>query len=555
MRTAVCRSVMTDTPPEDDTVDELQHEHMPTMSLEPVLLVPPKEVPSTWTMLLKARCIPQFWHLGGRFGGRVRGVEGDTRRGIPVPVEIARRIREGGDEQMKSIVDFVALHNIEIRNMKPLPSKRVPRRQQGRDGTVHPERRRAFTLPTAEESVSLLTSAADQVPFSFAELFAGIGGFRRGLEALGGKCVFSSEIDADCIQCYSRNFGETPSGDICHIAAADIPDHDMLVGGFPCQPFSREGLQPGFADKKGDGMLFLEIVRILREKHPKAFLLENVPGLLACDEGKTFAAIKEALEVDGCYAVKAETINSRCLTAQSRNRVYFVGIRKQRKRSRAMNEEQHVLQNDSEEEFNFPFIPDLALCFSDIVETDEEMRVGSSGLASAENYTLTDTQFDKLRKSHLWNSCGPNGRMAWGGKLIETLISNYGHCISNGSSVVVPRPWPHNPRRLTARECSRLMGFPDLLYDLGVPAKTPDSNDYPAGNVWFKAHYRMLGNAVCPPIICAIGGAILQHCHCSTSQNDWEAKSLTTAIFLAFGALSPAKRIAALDRLKRNPNL
>ena len=511
-----------------------RHEHMPVCDFEPVLMVPPRQVPEVWKMLSDARCVVQFWQIGGRFGGRIRDVEGDARRGIPLPPTTSLNILEPNAcsqtlrEPCQFIFDAIQAGLMEIRYLQPVPSKRVPRVEKRGDGTVHPERKRGPVLLHRNQL---------RIAFTFVELFAGVGGFRQGLEPLGGKCVFSSEIDINCVDSYERNYKATPAGDICKVSSSSIPDHDLLVGGFPCQPFSREGLQPGFDCKSGDGLLFEQIVRILNDKYPKAFFLENVPGLLSCDEGRTFEVICNSLTLNGRYKVTAELINARCLTAQYRKRLFIVGIR---------------AGTGGSPPFRFPYVPDLGLRFVDVQETDEAINTDN---ATAEDYTLSDSQFEKLQQSKLWCDQGPNGRMAWEGKQCETLISNYGQCIANGSSMVVPRRWPHNPRRFTARECARLMGFPDS-FDLGK-VKAPNhaigelekaSDYYPPANVWFKSHYRMLGNAVCPPLICAIGGALIQQCPEIEKDGDtnWEGVGVSTAILLALRAVEPNRRQAVL---------
>ena len=157
----------------------------------------------------------------------------------------------------------------------------------------------------------------------FVELFAGVGGFRLGLEALGHKCVFASEIDKYACYTYEANFREKPAGDITKIDAKDIPDHDILTGGFPCQAFSIAGNRKGFDDTRGT--LFFDIARILKEKQPKYLLLENVPGLLSHDSGKTFATIISTLEGLG-YGVDFRILNSKNFgVPQNRRRVFIVG--------------------------------------------------------------------------------------------------------------------------------------------------------------------------------------------------------------------------------------
>lgn len=161
--------------------------------------------------------------------------------------------------------------------------------------------------------------------FKFIDLFAGIGGIRLGFESVGGECVFSSEFDEDACKTYEANFGEHPSGDITKIDAKDIPDFDVLLGGFPCQAFSIIGKKEGFANETC-GTLFFDIERILREKKPKAFMLENVRNLTAHDGGNTFRVITEHLEALG-YHVYAKVLNALDYgVPQKRERIIIVGF-------------------------------------------------------------------------------------------------------------------------------------------------------------------------------------------------------------------------------------
>lgn len=162
--------------------------------------------------------------------------------------------------------------------------------------------------------------------FTFIDLFAGIGGIRLGFEAAGGKCVFSSEFDKDACTTYEANFGEYPSGDITKIDAKDIPNFDILLAGFPCQAFSIIGKKEGFANETC-GTLFFDIERILREKQPIAFMLENVRNLVAHDNGKTFRIIKDHLQKLG-YIVYAKVLNALDYgVPQKRERIIIVGFR------------------------------------------------------------------------------------------------------------------------------------------------------------------------------------------------------------------------------------
>jgi len=161
--------------------------------------------------------------------------------------------------------------------------------------------------------------------FRFIDLFAGIGGIRLGFESVGGHCVFSSEFDEDACTTYEANFGEHPSGDITKIEARDIPDFDILLGGFPCQAFSIIGKKEGFANETC-GTLFFDIERILKEKRPPAFMLENVRNLTAHDNGNTFRTIKKLLEALG-YHVYAKVLNALDYgVPQKRERIFIVGF-------------------------------------------------------------------------------------------------------------------------------------------------------------------------------------------------------------------------------------
>lgn len=172
----------------------------------------------------------------------------------------------------------------------------------------------------------------------FIDLFCGIGGFRLALESLGLECVFSSEIDKFARQTYKANFGTEPHGDITKISSDEIPNHDILCAGFPCQAFSIAGKRRGFDDTRGT--LFFEVARIIKDKQPKAFILENVPGLVSHDSGKTFQTIidtlattingqKSFLETDNLgYHVYFGYLNSKDFgVAQNRKRIFIVGFK------------------------------------------------------------------------------------------------------------------------------------------------------------------------------------------------------------------------------------
>ncbi len=173
--------------------------------------------------------------------------------------------------------------------------------------------------------------------FTFIDLFAGIGGMRLGFEAVGGRCVFTSEWDAYSNKTYRANFPDDEhaiAGDITKIGGDEIPDHDVLVGGFPCQPFSIAGVskknalgRPHGFECKTQGTLFFDVARIIARKRPRAFLLENVKNLLSHDKGNTFAVIRDVLENELGYSVHAKVLDGRCFVPQHRERILIVGFR------------------------------------------------------------------------------------------------------------------------------------------------------------------------------------------------------------------------------------
>jgi DNA (cytosine-5)-methyltransferase 1 len=217
----------------------------------------------------------------------------------------------------------------------------------------------------------------------------------------------------------------------------DSPSLDLLVGGFPCQPFSALGQQPGLNCPKA-GNLFLEIVRVLRVSKPKAFLLENVPGLVGMHE--TFKTIVTALEDVG-YDVTSEVCSARGLTVTGRKRLFLVGLRR----------EENTADAEKYHKFEFPFVPDLGLMLRDVLDYDclpsEELDV----------LRLSDDTFGQLLSNKRWRP----SRLAWPNTKGDTLTSHYGNSVGRGESQLVPCGAPHPPRRLSVREMARMMGFPN----------------------------------------------------------------------------------------------
>ena len=307
-------------------------------------------------------------------------------------------------------------------------------------------------------------------PFRFIDLFAGIGGFRLAFEALGGECVFSSEWDKYAAATYCANFGEMPFGDITlDETQARIPDHDVLCAGFPCQPFSIAGVSKnlslgrdhGFAHPT-QGTLFFEVAQVLRNHRPSMFILENVKNLVGHDHGNTFRLIMETLEQDLGYHVAWKIVDAAALVPQHRERVYLVGFRDPTR-------------------FAFPDLPQSGPKLRTILESSVDPR-----------YTLSDRLWAYLQEYAKKHRAAGNG---FGYGLAEldgtsrTLSARY---YKDGSEILVPQR-AKNPRRLTPRECARLMGFPDD-YQIVV-------SDTQA--------YRQFGNSVAVPVVAAIGDRML----------------------------------------------
>ncbi len=306
----------------------------------------------------------------------------------------------------------------------------------------------------------------------FIDLFAGIGGIRMGFERAGAKCVWSNDYNKNCEITYNENFGpgEMVVKDIREIESAVIPDFDILVGGFPCQPFSIAGVSKknalgkphGFEDKT-QGTLFHEIVRILKERKPDAYFLENVKNLENHDKGRTFTVIQESLEELG-YSFYHQTINAKSLVPQNRERIFMVGFR-----DRRIN-------------FKFPPIPELNPKIADILEKDVP-----------DKYTLTNHMWEYLQRYAEKHRAKGNG---FGFGLVDfngcarTLSARY---YKDGSEILIPQE-SRNPRRLTPRECARLQGFPDSF-------KIPVSD---------TQAYKQFGNSVAVPVIEILANAVVK---------------------------------------------
>lgn len=317
--------------------------------------------------------------------------------------------------------------------------------------------------------------------FRFIDLFAGIGGLRIGFEQAGGTCVFTSEWNKFANLTYAANFPNDDhdiEGDITKIDASAIPEHDVLLAGFPCQPFSIAGVSKknalgrahGFADET-QGTLFFDVVRILRYHKPRAFLLENVKNLVSHDKGNTFRVIMHALDELGYY-VDHKVIDARNWVPQHRERIFLAGFRK-----------------------------DTGIRFTlDAVDIPDGARPKLADILEAEvadKYTLTDHLWQYLQNYAAKHKAAGNGfgfGLCGPYDVARTLSARY---YKDGSEILIDQGQNRNPRRLTPRECARLMGF-----------DRPGSNDPWKIPVSDTQAYKQFGNAVAAPVAIAVAAAM-----------------------------------------------
>jgi len=308
--------------------------------------------------------------------------------------------------------------------------------------------------------------------FTFIDLFAGMGGFRLAMQKHGGKCIFSSEWNTYAQKTYFSNFGEIPFGDITLEGTKKlIPDgFDVLCAGFPCQPFSIAGVSKknslgranGFLDKT-QGTLFFDVADIINRKKPKAIYLENVKNLFSHDKGRTYKVILETLENLG-YNVHAKILDGQGYVPQHRERIMIVGFRKD------------IFHG--QELFSFPEPPENKRCISEILEKNVDQK-----------YTLSDKLWSYLQnyaQKHKEKGNGFGFGIADPNGISRTLSARY---YKDGSEILIAQGKGQNPRRLTPRECARLMGYEDRYIIECV-------SDVQA--------YRQCGNSVVVPLITAV---------------------------------------------------
>ena len=331
--------------------------------------------------------------------------------------------------------------------------------------------------------------------FTFVDLFAGIGGCRMGFERAGGECVFTSEWDDYARQTYKANFRVDEDhpfvGDITEVDASVIPDHDVLVGGFPCQPFSLAGVSKrtslgrphGFQDPT-QGTLFFDVARIIEKKRPKAFVLENVRNLISHDGGNTFRVIRHGWKRNWATSFTLRVIDASAVVPQGRRRIFIVGFDK----------DEYV----DGTRFNFDGL-DLGAAFPRLSSVLHRAGVARSKSltqtlfgAAAAKYTLSDGLWTYLQNYKTKHNAAGNGfgfGLVGPDDVARTLSARY---YKDGSEILVDQGGSLNPRRLTPRECARIMGFPDIF-------RIPVSD---------SRAYEQFGNSVVVPVVEAVAGQV-----------------------------------------------
>ncbi|WP_319005710.1 DNA (cytosine-5-)-methyltransferase [Pararhizobium sp. BT-229] len=337
-------------------------------------------------------------------------------------------------------------------------------------------------------------ASAQSVPFTFIDLFAGIGGMRLAFDSVGGRCVFTSEWNVHAQKTYADNHRDNRplEGDITKVHTDDIPDHDVLVAGFPCQPFSIAGVSKknslgrkhGFEDET-QGTLFFDVARVIAAKRPAAFLLENVKNLKSHDKGRTFEVILRTLREELGYHVEHAVLDGNGFVPQHRERMVIVGFRDKtsfsfsdlvlpKKGSRKLSEILHP--EDGSETAEAPF---------------------TEGPFATVNpkYILTDGLWRYLQgyaEKHRAKGNGFGFGLVDGDGVARTLSARY---YKDGSEILISRGEGLNPRRLTPRECARLMGYPES-FRITV-------SDTQA--------YKQFGNSVAVPMFSAVAKHMMPH--------------------------------------------
>lgn len=333
--------------------------------------------------------------------------------------------------------------------------------------------------------------------FKFIDLFAGIGGLRRAFENQNGECVWTSEWNKYAVQTYKANFPSKHDivGDITQIDAEDVPNHDVLLAGFPCQPFSLAGVskknslgrEHGFRDAT-QGTLFFDVARILDVKRPKGFLLENVKNLCSHDNGQTFEVIRKTLSEELGYTIHYKVINASSWLPQQRQRIVIIGFREKTSfdwadlRQPVSGPKLESILHSTDEDAEFPYT---------------EPKGGKAVVSP--RYTLTDHLWNYLQnyaKKHAAKGNGFGCSVFGPDDVARTLSARY---YKDGSEILISQGSKRNPRRLTPRECARLMGF-DFAESQRMKIPVSDTQAY-----------KQFGNSVAVPVFMEVARIMMPH--------------------------------------------
>lgn len=356
------------------------------------------------------------------------------------------------------------------------------------------------------EKAPLKQKSINDSEFTFIDLFAGIGGIRLPFQKLNGHCVFTSEWDKFAQKTYLANYGEMPNGDITQISAKDIPDHDVLLGGFPCQAFSQAGLKQGFNDTRGT--MFFEVQRIIAEKKPKAFLLENVKQLQGHDQGRTLKTIIDILQGKHTHEIPSDVpmseearyalseklnywVDYKVLRAgdfgapQNRERIFIIGFNKD-----------EFPDVNFDQLFNWPTPPKTPTRVGDILQVQTELADDFEKY-NKDRFTISD----KLWLGHQKRKEGHKTKGNGFGYSLFNADSEYTNTISaryykDGSEILIDQSHlDKNPRKLTPRECANLQGFPkEFIVDAVSQGQI----------------YKQFGNSVCMKVIDAVASEMIK---------------------------------------------
>lgn len=354
----------------------------------------------------------------------------------------------------------------------------------------------AYVVPALRDINQEGHRSSDPANFTFIDLFAGIGGIRTGFEQAGGRCLFTSEWNPWAQKTYQANFGDAHfiHGDIrpfTEANASGIPNHDVLLAGFPCQPFSIAGVskknalgRPHGFECTTQGTLFFDVAKIIERKRPRAFLLENVKNLRSHDKGNTFRVIMETLRDELGYDVHPMVIDGQSFVPQHRERILLVGFKD--KTSFSWSEFQVPTKK--------PLLSSILHPQDGNEEPEKHYTMGPLAKVN-EKYSLTNKLWAYLQNYADKHKAAGNGfgfGLVTGESVSRTLSARY---YKDGSEILIKQNRGKNPRRLTPRECARLMGFPDTF---NIPVSDTQA-------------YKQFGNSVVVPVIAEVARIMEPH--------------------------------------------